>query len=64
MPAALVESYSAAITKVVKSADFAEKLANLGINAHAGGAAELNARLKATQDFSATMVRNAGYKPQ
>ncbi|WP_342129866.1 tripartite tricarboxylate transporter substrate-binding protein [Hydrogenophaga sp. OTU3427] len=63
-PAALVESYGAAITKVVKSADFAEKLANLGINAHAGSAAELNARLKATQDFSANMVRNAGYKPQ
>ena len=63
-PSQLVESYSAAITKVVKSADFVEKLANLGINAQAGTAAELNARLKATQDFSANMVKNAGYKPQ
>ena len=63
-PANLIESYSAAITKVVKSADFVEKLAALGINAQAGSAADLNARLKATQDFSANMVKNAGYKPQ
>ena len=27
-------------------------------------AAELNARLQATQAFSANMVKNAGYKPQ
>lgn len=63
-PANLIESYSTAITKVVKSADFVEKLAALGINAQAGSAADLNARLKATQDFSANMVKNAGYKPQ
>jgi tripartite-type tricarboxylate transporter receptor subunit TctC len=63
-PANLIEGYSTAIAKVVKSADFAEKLAALGINAHSGTAAELNARVKATQDFSATMVKNAGYKPQ
>ncbi|WP_234263576.1 tripartite tricarboxylate transporter substrate-binding protein [Hydrogenophaga sp. NFH-34] len=63
-PAPVIDSYSAAITKVVKSPEFADKLANLGISAHAGSAADLNARLKATQDFSATMVRNAGYKPQ
>ena len=49
---------------MVKSADFVEKLAALGINAQAGSAADLNARLKATQDFSANMVKNAGYKPQ
>lgn len=63
-PATVIDSYSAAITKVVKSTDFVDKMANLGISAQAGGAADLNARLKATQDFSANMVRNAGYKPQ
>ena len=63
-PAGIIERYGAAIAKVVRSADFGEKLAALGIQAHAGTAAELNVRLKATQEFSARMVRNAGYKPQ
>lgn len=63
MPPALVGSYSAAIAKVVKSADFASKLAALGIEATSGSAAELSARVQATQAFSANMVKNAGFKP-
>ena len=63
-PASVIDSHSAAINKVVRSPEFVEKLANLGIDARAGSAAELNARLQATQAFSANMVKNAGYKPQ
>lgn len=63
-PSELINTYSNAIAKVVKSPDFVEKISGLGINAHAGSAAELNKFVQNTQALSATMVKNAGYKPQ
>lgn len=63
-PVPVIDSYSNAIAKVVRSSEFSDKLANLGINAQSGSAADLNRYLQATQVFSATMVKNAGYKPQ
>jgi tripartite-type tricarboxylate transporter receptor subunit TctC len=64
IPSNMVNAYSAAVAKVVNSTEFAEALAALGITAQAGSAAELNARMQATQAFSAQIVRNAGFKPQ
>ena len=63
-PAALVQSYNAAITKIVKSHDFAEQLSNLGITAASSTPAELGLRVQATTQAWTTMVKNAGYKPQ
>ena len=63
-PANLVQSYNAAITKVVKSADFVEKLSTLGIVAATSTPAELGTRVQATNHAWTTMVKNAGYKPQ
>ena len=63
-PANLVQSYNAAITKVVKSADFVEKLSALGIVAATSTPAELGTRVQATHQAWTTMVNNAGYKPQ
>lgn len=63
-PTQVIDTYSNAIAKVVRSSEFSEKLANLGINAHSGSAADLNRYVQATQAFSANMVKGAGYKPQ
>ena len=63
-PPALVQSYNAAIAKIVKSPEFAEKLSNLGITSATSTPAELTARVQSTNLAWATMVKNAGYKPQ
>ena len=63
-PTQVIDTYSNAIAKVVRSSEFGEKLANLGINAQSGSAADLNRYVQATQAFSANMVKGAGYKPQ
>lgn len=63
-PAPLIQSYSAAISKIVKSRDFVEKLAGLGITAASSTPAELSARVQATHTAWTSMVKNAGYKPQ
>ena len=63
-PANLIQGYNTIITKLVKSADFADKLSSLGIVAAAGAPAELGARVQATNQAWTTMVRNAGYKPR
>jgi tripartite-type tricarboxylate transporter receptor subunit TctC len=63
-PTQVIDTYSNAIAKVVRSSEFSEKLANLGINAQSGSAADLNRYVQATQAFSANMVKGAGYKPQ
>lgn len=63
-PAPLLQTYAAAIAKVVKSADFAEKLAGMGIQALSGDAAALNTRLQSTHAAWTLMVKNAGYQPQ
>ena len=63
-PANLIQSYNAAIAKIVKSADFADKLSALGIVAASSTPGELAARVQNTHQAWTTMVRNAGYKPQ
>lgn len=63
-PANLIQSYNAAITKVVKSPEFADKVSALGIVPASSTPAELAARVHATNVGWATMVQNAGYKPQ
>lgn len=63
-PAAMVQSYNAAITKIVKSHEFAEQLSSLGITAASSTPAELAARVQATTQAWTTMVKNANYKPQ
>lgn len=62
-PVALVQSYNAAITKIVKSPDFAEKLSALGISPASSTPEELASRLAKTHQAWTTMVSNAGYKP-
>jgi len=64
LPADLVQRYSAALAKVVKSEVFAEKLAALGISAASSSPAELAARVAHTHKDWTVMVKNAGYKPQ
>lgn len=63
-PANLIQSYNAALTKIVKSAEFTEKLSALGIVAVSSTPAELAARVAATNQAWTVMVKNAGYKPQ
>ena len=64
MPAALLKDYSAAVAKVANSAEFGDKLSALGVIPASSTAAELAARVQATQQSWGAMVRNAGYKPQ
>jgi len=63
-PANLIQAYNAAITKVVKSPDFVEKVSALGIVPMSSTPAELAARVQATTQGWTVMVKNAGYKPQ
>ena len=63
-PAALVQSYNAAITKIVRSPEYVEHLANMGFVAASSTPAELAARVSATTQAWTSMVKNAGYKPQ
>jgi tripartite-type tricarboxylate transporter receptor subunit TctC len=63
-PPDVIRGYSAALSKIVKSPEFIEKLASLGLTATFGTPAELNARVQATHTAWTAMVRNAGYKPQ
>lgn len=63
-PASLIQSYNTALTKIVKSPDFSEKLSNLGIVAASSTPAELAARVQATNQAWTVMVKNANYKPQ
>jgi len=64
LPADLVQRYSAALTKVVKSEVFADKLSAMGISAASSSPAELAARVAHTHKDWTVMVKNAGYKPQ
>lgn len=64
LPADLVQRYSSALAKVVKSEAFAEKLSALGISAASSSPAELAARVAHTHKDWTVMVKNAGYKPQ
>lgn len=64
LPADLVQRYSTALAKVVKSEAFAEKLSALGISAASSSPAELAARVAHTHKDWTVMVKNAGYKPQ
>ncbi len=64
MPPALVQTYNAVISKVVKSPEFASKLTELGIIPVASTPNELAARVAATNKDWTQMVKNAGYKPQ
>ena len=64
LPADLVQRYSTALAKVVKSEVFAEKLAALGISAASSSPAELAARVAHTHKDWSVMVKNAGYKAQ
>ena len=63
-PANLIQSYNAALTKIVKSAEFSDKLSSLGIVAVSSTPAELAARVQATNQAWTVMVKNANYKPQ
>ncbi|MBC7705774.1 MAG: ABC transporter substrate-binding protein [Rhodoferax sp.] len=63
-PANLIQNYNAALTKIVKSPEFAEKLSGLGIVAVSSTPAELAARVQATNQAWTVMVKNANYKPQ
>ena len=63
-PATLIDPYSQAIAKVVRSGEFGTRLANLGLTATPSTPAELGARLRATQAAWRTMVENAGFQPQ
>ncbi|WP_394791637.1 Bug family tripartite tricarboxylate transporter substrate binding protein [Rhodoferax sp.] len=63
-PAALLQSYNAAISKLVKSPEFADKLSGLGITPVASTPAELAARVSHTHEVWTRMVKNAGYQPQ
>ena len=63
-PANLIQSYNAAIAKIVKSPDFTEKLSALGIVAASSTPGELAARVQNTNQAWTAMVKNAGYKPQ
>ena len=60
----MIQSYNAALTKIVKSPEFTERLSGLGIVAASSTPAELAARVLATNQAWTVMVKNAGYKPQ
>jgi tripartite-type tricarboxylate transporter receptor subunit TctC len=64
LPAPLVQQFNAAITRVVRSADFGDKLAALGISAAASTPGELAARVAATHQSWTALVKAVGYKPQ
>lgn len=63
-PHDLLQRYNAAITRVVTSLTFTEKLASLGIIAAASTPAELSERMVKTTQAWSEMVKNAGYVPQ
>jgi tripartite-type tricarboxylate transporter receptor subunit TctC len=63
-PADLIQKYNAAITKIVKSQDFAEKMTALGIIPQTSTPAELASRVRNTNKVWTQMVKNAGYTPQ
>ncbi len=64
LPTDLVQRYSTALAKVVKSEAFADKLSAMGISAASSSPAELAARVAHTHKDWTVMVKNAGYKPQ
>lgn len=63
-PAPLLERYSQAIAKVVRSSEFDTRLAGLGLTAASSTPAELGARLESTRATWKTMVKNAGFQAQ
>ena len=63
-PVNVIQSYNTALTKIVKSPEFTERLSGLGIVAASSTPAELAARVLATNQAWTVMVKNAGYKPQ
>ncbi|MCZ4315376.1 hypothetical protein O4H66_18375 [Comamonadaceae bacterium G21597-S1] len=64
VPAPLIDHHNAAIVRVVRSADFSDKLAALGISATPSTPAELARRVQDTHVAWSTMVKNAGYQAQ
>lgn len=63
-PRDVLQRYNTAITRVVTSPAFTEKLASLGIIAAASTPAELSERMARTTQSWSEMVKNAGYVPQ
>ena len=63
-PANLITRYNAAITKVVNSPDFTQKLAAIGLLAQSSTPTELIARQASTSADWTVMVKRANYKPQ
>ncbi|MGO4395145.1 tripartite tricarboxylate transporter substrate-binding protein [Variovorax sp. M-6] len=63
-PAALMQSYSTALAKLVRSPEFIETLANMGVTATSSTPAQLATRVKETNKAWTTMVKNAGFQPQ
>lgn len=63
-PPALIQTYSNALAKVVKSPDFVERLAALGLTAASSTPRELGERVQRTHQAWTAMVQAVGYKPQ
>lgn len=63
-PPALIQRYNAAIQKIVRSPEFSEKLAGIGMVASTGTPADLDAMVKDAHDAWTIMVKNANYQPQ
>lgn len=63
-PANLINRYNAAVTKVVNSPDFTQKLAAIGLVARSSTPTELIARQASTSADWTVMVKKANYKPQ
>ena len=64
MSPALLQRYNRAISKVVKSAEFGQKMDALGVIPASSTPAQLGARLQATRAAWSQMVQNAGYQPR
>ena len=64
MSPALLQRYNRAISKVVKSAEFGQKMDALGVIPASSTPAQLGARLQTTRAAWSQMVQNAGYQPR
>ena len=64
LPPALLQRYNRAISKVVKSAEFSDKMNALGVIPSSSTPAQLGARLQATRATWSQMVQDAGYQPR
>ena len=64
LPPALLQRYNRAISKVVKSAEFSDKMSALGVIPSSSTPAQLGARLQSTRATWSQMVQDAGYQPR